>query len=147
MIVLLHECSPRMLAIEKASHVIPWTPATLCSCFQENYHVYGWYSENEPQQLQGFYIAHQVGDEFTLMNIAVHPASQGQGIGRALMLHLIALARRYRASIWLEVRVSNSSAQQLYASLQFTKVGQRSNYYPLDEGREDAIVMCRAADD
>jgi len=147
MIRLLRECSTSMLAIEKASHVMPWSATTLSSCSQEHYHVYGWFCDNDPNQLLGFYIAHQVGDELTLMSIAVHPASRGQGIGRALMQHLLELARQYHASIWLEVRASNSSAQRLYSSLQFTEVGKRPNYYPLAEGREDAIVMHRVADD
>ena len=75
------------------------------------------------------------------MNIAVHPERQGYGIGRALMQHLIALANESGASIWLEVRRSNRPARGLYSSLGFSEVGCRPNYYPLEDGREDAIVM------
>lgn len=140
MIAQLTDFSARMLVIEQASHVVPWTEKTLASCFGDDYQVYGWFSDAD-NTLQGFYIAHHVADELTLMNIAVHCGYQGRGIGRQLMQHLIALARQQNATIWLEVRVSNAVAQALYLSLGFTEVGRRPNYYPLGDGREDAMVM------
>lgn len=141
MIAQLTEFSARMLVIEQASHIVPWTAKTLASCFSDDYQVYGWFSESD-NTLQGFYIVHQVADELTLMNIAVHRDYQGRGIGRQLMQHLIAFAQQKRTTIWLEVRVSNAAALALYTSFGFTEVGRRPNYYPLEDGREDAVVMC-----
>ena len=44
--------------------------------------------------------------------------------------------------LWLEVRASNTHAQQVYQHFGFKRVGERKDYYPLSSGRrEDAVVM------
>jgi ribosomal-protein-alanine N-acetyltransferase len=44
--------------------------------------------------------------------------------------------------LWLEVRVGNARAMQVYESHGYRRVGQRKNYYPAGSGqREDAVVM------
>jgi len=52
---------------------------------------------------------------------------------------------KYRdiSDIWLEVRESNVAALHLYRRLLFKQVGIRSNYYPNQAGRENAIIMHR----
>ncbi len=92
----------------------------------------------------GFSIFSSVLDESTLLNIAVYPDIQGKGYGRLLLSSgLQAQQEQGAKQCFLEVRVSNSSAKKLYSSLKFTVVGERKNYYPAKEGREDAWVMCR----
>ncbi|MDQ6569485.1 MAG: ribosomal-protein-alanine N-acetyltransferase, partial [Haemophilus parahaemolyticus] len=45
-------------------------------------------------------------------------------------------------TLWLEVRESNTKAQQLYTQLGFNEVTIRKHYYPLPDGKkENAIVM------
>jgi ribosomal-protein-alanine N-acetyltransferase len=39
------------------------------------------------------------------------------------------------------VRTSNARAQQVYERYGYRRVGERKNYYPAQQGREDAIVM------
>ena len=80
--------------------------------------------------------------EATLFNIAVDPDYQRQGLGRALLEHLIdELEKRGVATLWLEVRASNAAAIALYESLGFNEATIRRNYYPTTDGREDAIIM------
>ena len=44
--------------------------------------------------------------------------------------------------MWLEVRLSNVRAQQLYLRHGYVRVGMRKRYYPAAHGeREDAVVM------
>jgi ribosomal-protein-alanine N-acetyltransferase len=44
----------------------------------------------------------------------------------------------------LEVRISNTHAQQVYEHYGFHQVGTRRNYYPLSAfQREDAVVMSK----
>jgi [ribosomal protein S18]-alanine N-acetyltransferase len=44
--------------------------------------------------------------------------------------------------LWLEVRVSNPRALQIYEAHGFRRVGLRKAYYPAADGqREDAVVM------
>lgn len=81
-------------------------------------------------------------DESELLEIAVQPAMQGRGYGKALLAQAITLARRNGAvRMFLEVRESNARARKMYTSFGFEETGRRKNYYPTEDGREDAILM------
>ena len=55
---------------------------------------------------------------------------------------LIADARERKSALFfLEVRISNEVATQLYLAEGFNEVGIRPNYYPAEKGREDALLM------
>jgi [ribosomal protein S18]-alanine N-acetyltransferase len=75
-----------------------------------------------------------------IQTIAVAPEARRRGLGRALMVALLAAAdNRGVAEVFLDVRADNAGAQTLYASLGFEPIGRRPNYYP--DGNMDAIVM------
>ena len=78
--------------------------------------------------------------EIQLINIAVHPEKRGMGFGHCLMTKMIeAGLSKGSQYIWLEVRISNLTAQRLYQNLGFEEIGRRRGYYR--ETKEDAIVM------
>lgn len=82
----------------------------------------------------------QMGDEVHIVTLATHPRLRRRGLSEQLMLRMIDECRREGASlVTLEVRVSNTAAQQLYAKLGFVEVGLRRGYYH-DNG-EDALLM------
>ena len=83
-----------------------------------------------------------VADEAEIITVAVSPAHRRQGIARALMEHMLCLAEDARASVYLEVRASNTPARELYLSLGFAETGVRKNYYT--SPREDAVLMMRS---
>jgi ribosomal-protein-alanine N-acetyltransferase len=90
----------------------------------------------------GFVVFMGVFDEGTILNIAVRPDFQGQGIGRSLLEHAMAvMARQGVQRCLLEVRASNKTARRLYRALGFAIDGQRRDYYPCPGGREDAVLM------
>ena len=90
----------------------------------------------------GMILARTVADEAEVLTLAVAPAAQRQGIGRALLQQALATAReRGAAAIFLEVAASNMPARALYAAAGLDVVGQRPRYYP-DGG--DALVLRRA---
>lgn len=92
----------------------------------------------------GFMIFSRVLDEANLLNIAVHPNAQGKGYGRQLLeAGLAQQAEQGASQCFLEVRVSNNGALSLYQSMGFVTVGERKNYYPARQGRENAWVMRR----
>ncbi|GAM71912.1 ribosomal-protein-S18p-alanine acetyltransferase [Vibrio sp. JCM 19236] len=92
--------------------------------------------------LVGYFYAQNIVGEVSLLNIAVAPEHQGQGVGSRLVSYLIQRCQRLNAEcIWLEVRESNVKAQSLYLKNGFNEVDRRSGYYPSDNGREDAILM------
>lgn len=80
-----------------------------------------------------------VYDEADVINVAVSEGSRKKGIGRKLMLEAIdRLKSKGITDIYLEVRVSNTPAQRLYASLGFAVTGVRKKYY---SNGEDAFNM------
>lgn len=73
--------------------------------------------------------------EAELLSIAVAPEYRRQGIAKLLLAQLPDLP------VFLEVRVSNEGAIQLYESQGFRITGRRKGYYKLPP--EDAFVMVR----
>ena len=75
-----------------------------------------------------------------LGNIAVHPDYQCRSVGSRLLKKTIEICRlRQVSALFLEVRVSNRKAIELYEVHGFSRIGTRRGYYsrPL----EDALIM------
>ena len=90
----------------------------------------------------GFAVVQFVLDEASLLNIAVDPQLQKQGIGRILLDEVIHRAMVKQATtVFLEVRASNRRAITLYQMAGFNEMGLRKNYYPTSHGKEDAVMM------
>lgn len=78
--------------------------------------------------------------EAHISTIAVHPNFRRRSYGEFLVAMVLEDAKRRGAQVaTLEVRVSNSAAQQLYLKYGFDKVGLRTKYY--SDNNEDAIIM------
>lgn len=74
-----------------------------------------------------------------ITNIAVNPEWHERGVATELMLELANEARiRECAALTLEVRHTNTAAQELYRRFGFVPAGIRKKYY---ENTDDAIVM------
>ncbi len=85
----------------------------------------------------GFWL---MAGEAHIVDIAVRPAYQRQGIGELLLISLIDLATVLNVSrATLEVRASNRPAINLYKKYGFETTGLRRGYY-LDNN-EDAVIM------
>ncbi len=79
-------------------------------------------------------------DEAHITAIAVAPPYRGLGVGELLMLGMVDIARDIGAQyLTLEVRVSNSLAQNLYRKYGFKETGVRRRYY--SDNNEDALIM------
>ena len=80
-------------------------------------------------------------DEMHVNKIAVLESERRKGIADALMADCFAFARQHNIrTISLEVRKSNSGAQDFYRHLEFTSTYLRPRYYPDGEA---AMVMTR----
>lgn len=91
-------------------------------------------------KIVGYVLFWLLPDEVDVHNIAVHQEFRRMGIGRKLLHHAIRTGReRASVRVTLEVRKSNTVAQNLYLSQGFVVVGERRGYYS-DDG-EDAILM------
>lgn len=93
------------------------------------------------ERIVGYICFWLVSDEIQILNVAVHKAWRGQGIGKSLMRCALRQAWKHKARVAvLEVRPSNKAARLLYESLGFQSVGLRPNYYG-GEYIEPAILM------
>ena len=89
----------------------------------------------------GYLFAMWFFDEMHVNKIAVAEEERRRGVARLLMDHCFKFAEMNRIkSISLEVRQSNSGAQEFYRTLDFVPAYVRPRYYP--DG-ESAVVMMR----
>jgi ribosomal-protein-alanine N-acetyltransferase len=132
----------KLLMIENAVHIAPWTAETFDACLQSGY--IGWAIEMD-RQICGFIIISLSKEECHVLNLGVAHAHQGAGLGRQLMEHALIYAKQQGIGIaYLEVRRSNSRAISLYQKLQFHLVGERKSYYPTVAGYEDALIFAKS---
>ncbi len=130
----------QMARIEASAHTHPMSENNLADCFGHLYRVIG-LMQNDGQLL-GFAIVQQIVDETTLLDICLPPEQQGRGYGHLLLTAVIDGAKAAKAVVlMLEVRESNSAARALYQKRGFAETGRRKGYYPLADGKEDAILM------
>jgi [ribosomal protein S18]-alanine N-acetyltransferase len=128
----------KILEIENLSFSAPWS---LNGFLQELENpVAQFWALMSDKVLLGYLSVWTVREEMQLLNLAVHPAHRGRGHGSYLLTKMIGLALSGGISrIWLEVRVSGSSARRLYEKFGFEESGRRRNYYT--DPAEDAVVM------
>ena len=127
-----------VLLIEQ-EQAFPWTEGMLRDCLQANYEC--WVLTLE-QTIIGFGIFTMQAEHIELLNIAIKKRYQGQGYGKKILGFLIELAKNKPATeMFLEVRASNVPALTLYKKLNFQQIAVRKDYYPVINGREDALVL------
>lgn len=126
--------------LQTACHAFPWSQAVFVDCLTPPY--FAWQLVDESDVVQGYYVGLLAAVEATLMDIGVAQTSRGQGLGRELVKHfLLECNKRQALDAWLEVRVSNKPAIALYQDMGFETIETRKNYYPLADGKEDALIM------
>lgn len=128
---------PALLRIERAAHAHPWTEAMLVAEFACAPSTI-WVVEGADDPV-GFLVLWFVVGEVTIMDVAVSPEVQRQGVARALIEAALRVDGVER--VLLEVRVSNAPARALYEALGFEEIGRRARYYT--NNGEDACVMER----
>jgi ribosomal-protein-alanine N-acetyltransferase len=91
-------------------------------------------------QMVGYVGYWMMAGEAHISTIAVRPELRGRSYGELLLVYTLQDAAKRGAHVaTLEVRVSNTLAQQLYLKYGFDKVGMRKAYY--SDNNEDAFIM------
>ncbi len=137
----------RVAEIERQVYEFPWSRGIFGDCLRVGYSC--WVMQLDGA-IAGYGVVSSGAGEAHILNLCIAPEYQHQGYGRRLLNRLLDLARWYHArSVFLEVRPSNHRAIRMYETLGFACVGRRPNYYPAQQGREDALIMVlkREADD
>jgi [ribosomal protein S18]-alanine N-acetyltransferase len=131
-----------VLAVEAESFTNPWTRDMYTWELKNRSvcHIYVVRTTECP--VAGFCAFWLVFDEMHINNVALRPPYRGQGIGTALMQHVLDEGRRLGARrATLEVRASNEGARRLYERLGFYVAATRRNYYT--HPVEDALILWR----
>lgn len=128
----------KVLQLERKVHSHPWRQSSFEDCLRGRQRC--WLAEHN-NTLVGYVVVAHGGGDAELLNIAVAPSHQRKGIGSGLLQHAVSVMKEHADMMFLEVRVSNRKAIELYAREGFFEVGQRKNYYPTVNGHEDALLM------
>lgn len=133
---------PAIMEIELQAYPYPWTQGILRDCIRIGYSCYLYEVD---KRVLAYGVMSVAAGEAHVLNLCVRPEIQSQGLGTKMLKHLISLARRQGAdTLLLEVRPSNLAALKLYQNMGFNEVGSRKNYYPAEQGREDALIFALA---
>ena len=133
----------QVMAIERASFSAPWSKNLFLSELRNtavSTLLVALDDMAAERQVVGYMGIWVVAEEMHILNLAVAENERRQGIGKKLVLNALRYAYAQGARIaYLEVRESNTAAQNLYGGLHFTRVGVRQGYY--ESPRENAVVM------
>ena len=131
-----------VLATEQQAYAHPWSRSHFLDCLRSGYQIQLLLAG---ETLLGYFVAMLGVEEAHLLNITVAPQHQRQGWAHVMLDALAIWAKGQGAQwLWLEVRVGNLRALQVYEAQGFRRVGERKNYYPAVDGqREGAVVMSR----
>lgn len=124
--------------IEHLAHAFPWSKAQLLYQLNIQDSNYGLWQDD---QLCAIAMVQRIFPEAELLNIAVHPSQQGKKLAKQLLQYVLEqLKQQQYERLYLEVRMGNQRAINLYESLGFNQIGERLDYYPAKNGREDALL-------
>jgi ribosomal-protein-alanine N-acetyltransferase len=97
-------------------------------------------SEGADSVVAGMVCMWVIIDEAHIATIAAHPKYRGRKVGEHLLRHCLRHAIDNKCiTVMLEVRVSNTVAQNLYRKFGFAVTGERKKYY--SDNLEDALIM------
>lgn len=130
-----------VIAVERQAYPVPWSHGNFVDSLAAGYPAE--VLRGSRAELLGYWVAMPGVDELHLLNITVTPLWQGRGLAVAMLDRIVAeCGQRGLTQLWLEVRVSNERAREVYRRYGFAEVGKRRAYYPVQEGpREDGILM------
>lgn len=128
----------QVAALEKRCFSDPWSENSVASELENPLSL--WLVAMDGERLAGYVGSQTVLGESDMMNVAVDEDYRRQGVGKMLIEALVEQLKALESHcLTLEVRDSNAPARNLYASLGFSEIGRRKNYYR--NPREDALIL------
>lgn len=127
-----------VFALENACFRSPWSKESLAGELKNKVaHYLVMQYEDELIGYAGMWVMY---NEAHITNIGISPAHRSKGLGKRLMLAIMEYALTFSANeMTLEVRESNTVAQNLYFSLAFECAGIRKHYY--SDTDEAAMIL------
>ena len=128
-----------VIEIEQRIYAFPWTRGNFRDSIRAGYSC--WVCRGG-EGLVGYAVLMLAAGEAHLLNLTIDSPFQRRGHGSRLLRHLVRTAREHGAQVlFLEVRPSNAAGLELYARHGFRRIGVRRDYYPAQDGRENALVF------
>jgi [ribosomal protein S18]-alanine N-acetyltransferase len=135
---------PQVYRIELDSFTLPWpfssyvfelTESKVSRCF-----VAATADTNDHKKILGMIVMYLIEDEAHVATFAIHKDYRQLGIGwRLLHYSLMESIKDGATHAFLEVRINNKSAIDLYEKFGFITVNVRKKYYA--DNNEDALLM------
>jgi len=118
-----------VIAIEEATYPFPWTRRIFYDCLKVGYLCQ---VLELNKKIVAYCVMSVAVEEAHLLTIVVPEDEQGKGYGKKMLNEMILQAINDNAK---------KAAIQLYHQRGFNELGIRSNYYPAEHGREDALIL------
>ena len=130
---------PGVIDLDQKSFSLPWPERSFRYELTANPASRCWVAELDGR-IVGMIVVWLILDEAHVATIATHPDFRRQGIGTQLLAHALRhLMDEGARSSFLEVRESNTGAQDMYRKFGYEATGRRPRYYR--DNNEDAILM------
>lgn len=130
---------PAVVDLDQKSFSLPWPERSFRFELTDNPASRCWVAEFD-RKVVGMIVVWLVVDEAHVATIATHPDFRRQGIAKRLLSHALRkLSDQGAHSSFLEVRESNTAAQEMYRKFGYEETGRRRRYYK--DNDEDAILM------
>lgn len=133
---------PHVQQIDQAANLTPWTLHNYQQSLEDpNHYLLGLMNDND--ELIATCVYSLVMDEAEILQLVVDKNFQGNGYGYLLLKQVCNILSQTATQLFLEVRVGNTTAINLYHKLDFNIVGKRKNYYHVNGKYVDAILMAK----
>jgi ribosomal-protein-alanine N-acetyltransferase len=130
---------PAVVDLDQRSFSLPWPERSFRFELTDNPASRCWVAEFDGK-IVGMIVVWLIVDEAHVATIATHPDLRRMGIAKRLLSHALRkLMEQGARSSFLEVRESNTAAQELYRKFGYEETGRRQRYYK--DNDEDAILM------
>lgn len=127
----------QIVSIAQESFTLPWSIKSFLS-ESENHQSIFRVAEID-NEIIGYIVVKVILDEAEILSLATKPSFRRKGVALALLKDTIFKLKDIAKICYLEVRISNIEAINLYRKLGFKEYGVRKNYYIAPE--EDALLM------
>jgi [ribosomal protein S18]-alanine N-acetyltransferase len=130
---------PGVIDLDQKSFSLPWPERSFRFELTANPASRCWVADFDGR-IVGMVVVWLIIDEAHVATLATHPDFRRRGIGTKLLSHALRhMIDEGARSSFLEVRESNSSAQEMYRKFGYEASGRRPRYYK--DNDEDAILM------
>jgi ribosomal-protein-alanine N-acetyltransferase len=128
---------PVISRLEEETFSMPWSASSFLEMISKEDARY-YVAEKDGKILGGCGVL-MIAGEGNITNVVIAPEARNQGIGTAMLRHLMAEGDQEGLTAYtLEVRISNVAAIHVYEKLGFESAGIRPGFY--EKPVEDAII-------